>query len=1119
MNQEDMQIIGTLALEKDTKRKGVFINTKSAIQYVVKSMMSDYKSDKLFTGYMNSFENDQKFDDEYRSDEERVEKFWDHIYDKLFIYNFKANDGEFERMTKVHLVNKPVKFNEDEYFKGVPVFSADTDEIVREWELESQWSLYRNYNTLDEFCDCIKAKQPLGSIYGYDATENQPSFVIWKNQNQKLYVIGKIANCRYNSQRGLILEKEGQELLKIDISDQAEKIVYDVDANPTLAFVPETIYKQIEDQILKAEVERTKKLEAKKKEPVTKQNQEKAESFTETVNDAQEELKEVNTKEYSDELLIQMMDYHSQKRNLFYNMKDFVNVHTAIKCSNLVILSGLSGTGKSALVEIYARALGIRNNLEDDRLLFVPVRPSWNDDADLLGYVDLVHNVYRPSDTGFVDFLVNAQKEENKGKLFIVCFDEMNLARVEHYFSQFLSLLERPENQRELQLYDSQYAGQLYNSATYPSKIIIGDNIRFIGTVNIDESTYHFSDKVLDRANVIELDVLDYSKEWTKKQYASLITPTWSKDEYDALLIQRFPGYKESVGSKFSMNERDIWENGFYTLAAEENETLEVLFDSADKNARLYLEALDVMPYDDKNLFEDEEGRLYRTVSPESFLLCSSDSTTDTLRVDSFKMSIYCNEKWYYGVLNILPKAMSKKEWKMMKDDLEKEVRGLAQDIIQKNIGIGNKNIKIPPRILYDFMILKKYSKRVIMALMNIAENPKCEIVTEYENVSLQKNNERNFDAATMRRYATRSGCDARWKIPVKRTCYDIQENRLLKNMLQEYDDKLVEFIAILDNAESFNMEEESNKEMLLEFRETAEKLKKVTAILKAQEWFGKVGKLSGPYIPHSFILDTRYNTIYQMHMELKQNEVQIHLNPEFDYTWKRSSYLYEMWCFFKVCHFCFEKLDLEYSDWNFDLKGEVFFPFLKEGTMVRFSNPVIRVDVVYDQCLPLEKEATDINHPLYIAKQHGDHRNHNRPDIVLNVYDNERNVYLGSIILECKYRKLHSFWSEDSTRSSRGQLEAYYNNARSSHLLAGLGESFNIRPISKVLALSPDDRADGLEQEDFGIEIKTFKPTEDGREEHINQWIFEEIVNLEKRYDKFWRIIWPDEQAEVHFV
>lgn len=93
------------------------------------------------------------------------------------------------------------------------------------------------------------------------------------------------------------------------------------------------------------------------------------------------------------------MDYHSQRRNMYYSMSDFVNVHTSIKCNNLVILSGLSGTGKSAMVDIYAKALNL-----DDRLLVIPVRPSWNDDADLLGYVDLVHNVYRPSDTGFVDF-------------------------------------------------------------------------------------------------------------------------------------------------------------------------------------------------------------------------------------------------------------------------------------------------------------------------------------------------------------------------------------------------------------------------------------------------------------------------------------------------------------------------------------------------------------------------------------------------------------------------------------------------------------------------------------------------------------------------------------------
>ena len=234
------------------------------------------------------------------------------------------------------------------------------------------------------------------------------------------------------------------------------------------------------------------------------------------------------------------MDYHSQKRKdpLFYNMKDFVNIHTALKCNSLVILSGLSGTGKSAIVDSYAKALGINtnaNNPDENRLLFIPVRPSWNDDSDLLGYVDLVHMVYRASDSGLVDFLVRAQNDEHK--IYIVCFDEMNLARVEHYFSKFLSLLEQPVKNPELQLYDKQYSGRLYNSADYPYKITIGENVKFVGTINVDESTYHFSDKVLDRANVIQLDVLNYAKEWEKKKYGSLVNVNWSMDDYNSIIV------------------------------------------------------------------------------------------------------------------------------------------------------------------------------------------------------------------------------------------------------------------------------------------------------------------------------------------------------------------------------------------------------------------------------------------------------------------------------------------------------------------------------------------------------------------------------------------------------
>lgn len=264
----------------------------------------------------------------------------------------------------------------------------------------------------------------------------------------------------------------------------------------------------------------------------------------------EKDLAQIPMAEKNEALILNMMEYYAQKSRCYYKRSDFVNFHTAVKCNDLVILSGLSGTGKSSLVNIYAKALGLNASadLEDSQILMVPVRPSWNDDADLLGYVDLAHMVYHAADSGFVDFLVRAQREENKNKLFLVCFEEMNLARVEHYFSQFLSILERPAGQRELQLYDKQYMGKLYNAADYPFRIEIGSNVKFIGTVNVDETTFHFSDKVLDRANVIELAVLNYATEWEDKSFAAIgKTQIWSTQDYEKLLA------KDSVSNELEL--------------------------------------------------------------------------------------------------------------------------------------------------------------------------------------------------------------------------------------------------------------------------------------------------------------------------------------------------------------------------------------------------------------------------------------------------------------------------------------------------------------------------------------------------------------------------------------
>lgn len=76
---------------------------------------------------------------------------------------------------------------------------------------------------------------------------------------------------------------------------------------------------------------------------------------------------------------------------------------------------------ENTISSCYAKALG----LQEDAFHMIPVRPNWNDDSDLIGFVDSMHMVYRPSDTGFINILMEASQERNENKLYIICFDEI----------------------------------------------------------------------------------------------------------------------------------------------------------------------------------------------------------------------------------------------------------------------------------------------------------------------------------------------------------------------------------------------------------------------------------------------------------------------------------------------------------------------------------------------------------------------------------------------------------------------------------------------------------------------------------------------------------------------
>jgi hypothetical protein len=167
--------------------------------------------------------------------------------------------------------------------------------------------------------------------------------------------------------------------------------------------------------------------------------------------------------------------------------------HLALKTRGFVILSGVSGTGKTWLTEAYADAVGAK-------YLLVPVAPNWTTNEDLLGYVDpLNDSLYHH--TSFSFFLEDAAQEHEqawsegrRSKPYHLVLDEMNLARVEYYFAKFLSAMEVRARSSATPI--DLGAQKVIN--LYP-------NLFFIGTINVDETTHGFADKIYDRAQLIEL--------------------------------------------------------------------------------------------------------------------------------------------------------------------------------------------------------------------------------------------------------------------------------------------------------------------------------------------------------------------------------------------------------------------------------------------------------------------------------------------------------------------------------------------------------------------------------------------------------------------------------------
>ncbi|UYM15181.1 McrB family protein [Endozoicomonas euniceicola] len=242
------------------------------------------------------------------------------------------------------------------------------------------------------------------------------------------------------------------------------------------------------------------------------------------------------------------------QQGIVYQRKVLEDFFALLTTHDLIVLAGDSGSGKTNLIKSFARAVGGKH-------VIIPVKPNWTSAEDLLGYYNPLEQKYLA--TQFLDALFEAARHPETP--YFICLDEMNLARVEYYFADFLSLMEERGEAPEITLYSDteathlvsearnflalvdeakdkldradlvsfldilrdeslnsklhelcgfregdsllKYHGQLRKlMSSYlatPSKIRLPANVRIIGAINVDETTHYLSPKILDRAHIM----------------------------------------------------------------------------------------------------------------------------------------------------------------------------------------------------------------------------------------------------------------------------------------------------------------------------------------------------------------------------------------------------------------------------------------------------------------------------------------------------------------------------------------------------------------------------------------------------------------------------------------
>lgn len=552
--------------------------------------------------------------------------------------------------------------------------------------------------------------------------------------------------------------------------------------------------------------------------------------------------------------------------------------------------------------------------------------------------------------------------------------------------------------------------------------------------------------------------------------------------------------------NRFTDNPEELAEDRAPGLTFTENQDIYIRFD-APWGFRFTMDGLDVVTIPGE---ERENGQTY--IAPfrrQDQPLLLFEGQDFPLVPGYYVLTVEGGGRSWYGLMEITPKYMGKQSWQDMRDELTDEIRTLSFDFMKKNIHISKAlegALGLNASMLLRFYTISSESSVVLSVLDELSHTANARMVLRLKQIR-QEEGRRPDPHIRPQHVKERPGAE---RMPALRTeiTRDVEENRFAKSILLALDHILQQFLEEIDGpirrledkqAElrkyTWGLEYKTGENALSRlslYRRRARRIKDSISRVSRAPWFEEAGTATEGEVPMTVFMDPRYSVLYRLYKNLSDPAQSLDVSSFYQFQWKRTDKLYEMWSFLQFIKALTAKgWELEEGISVIREEGRYRLSSLESGTEIKLRRKGEEVHLTYDGILPASSADTDReNHPLYT------NNSHRQPDLRLDYY--KGGLYYGSLVADFKYRDLLFLW-QDETRSAslRRQFNAYRDmNTRFYRDLDETASLRDSRPVKEVWAVFPRE-IPGKSDEDYSLRFIPLAPGLTG-----NHRLAEELEN-----------------------